>query len=49
MGSIGTYLSTQLYSKILAAPPKNLTISGTEITWFGIMAGRARRVERMKF
>ena len=34
---------------MLAAPPKNPTISETEITWFGIMAGRARRVEWIKF
>lgn len=41
MGSIGTYMSTQLYTKMPEAPPKNLTISETEIGWFEIMAYRA--------
>jgi hypothetical protein len=48
MGSIGTYLSTQIYSKMLAAFPKNPIISEIEIPWFGIMAGRARRVGWIK-
>jgi hypothetical protein len=34
MGSIGMYLSTKLYYKTLVAPPKNPTISETEIGWF---------------
>jgi hypothetical protein len=41
MGSIEMYLKTQLYYKTLVAPPKNLTISETEIGWFEIMAGEA--------
>jgi hypothetical protein len=48
MGSIGMYLSTQIYSKMLAALPKNPTISETEIPWFRIIAGRARRVGWIK-
>ena len=42
------YLSTQLYSKTLLAPPKNLTISETENGWFEIMACRAIRGEWIK-
>ena len=49
MGCIGMYPNTQLHSKMLVDPPKNLTISETEIGWLEIMACRAIRGEWIKF
>jgi hypothetical protein len=49
MGRIGTYMSAQLHSEMLVAPPKTLAIGETEIGWFEIMTSRAIRGEWIEF